>query len=176
MYGKAGVEKFVSVDEPPFLFANPYDTEDEILAYGGNHIDVWHVCHALESDWENGMKAFNRYFAMKLYAPYENLSNLVQVYDPTAQISKDRAFFLSKLLVDHLQQDWRDVISEISVPTLYVVGNHSHATTAECVEWMKSTISNIKVVQFNGEDHGTHNLMVNSPAKFNKVVIDFLLG
>lgn len=100
----------------------------------------------------------------------------MQVYDPTAQISKDRAFFLSKLLVDHLQQDWCDVISEISVPTLYVVRNHSHATTPECVEWMKSTISNIKVVQFNGEDHRTHNLMVNSPAKFNKVVIDFLLG
>lgn len=174
MYGNEDVEKFVFVDEPPFLYANPYDTEDEIAQYGGNHIDAWNIAHALEIDWGNGMKAFEKYFSSALYAPYENIENLMLVPGIADAPNTEQAYFMSRLLIDHLQQDWRDVIPTIDVPVLYIMGEISHATTTENADWIASRVKNVTVERFGKEDYGTHNLMINSPERFNALVSEFL--
>ena len=82
--------------------------------------------------------------------------------------------FLPKLMRDHINQDWRDVIPRIEVPTLLISGDVSHATTEECCKWMVSVIKDCKWSRFPGVGTGSHHMMMNAPEKFNSDIIEFL--
>lgn len=82
--------------------------------------------------------------------------------------------FLGKLLMDHLTQDWRDIIPRIKVPSLLLTGDASHAITEEAAEWIAGHLEKCMWVRFSKKEGGTHNLMVNAPEKFNRAVLDFL--
>lgn len=170
LFGQDSIEKLILVDQPPFLLANPQDTEQQIRAYGGQRIDLWQLVNAFERNWGEGWAAFTRYFRLELY---QQNPELIELFQELAKRRKNNVF-LAKLLLDHLTQDWRDIIPRINVPTLYISGDSSHATTMESSQWMVSVIKNCYWVRFSHEEYGTHNMMINSAQKFSLIVTAFL--
>ncbi|CAK7199577.1 hypothetical protein SEUCBS139899_002258 [Sporothrix eucalyptigena] len=67
----------------------------------------------------------------------------------------------------------RDRLNEIRAPTLVVVGRHDIVTPVALSEEIANQAGNAKLVIF--EESG-HNPAVDEPAKFQKVVLEFLLG
>ena len=169
LFGQADFEKLILVDEAPFLLANPKDTEAQVREYGGVRMDLWELCNAFGESWEEGSASFGRYFNIGLFPESPERQ---YIYDQVAQVQA--ISFLHKLLRDHLNQDWRDVIQRIVVPTMLMSGDVSHATTEECCKWMVSVIKDCKWDRFPGVGTGSHHMMMNSPEKFNRDIIDFL--
>ena len=166
LFGQDDIEKLILVDEAPFLWANPDDTEEEVRRYGGQRIDLWQLCNSFKHGWDEGMSAFDRYFRLGLFPESPEKQ---YIYD---QVAQEQAIdFLPKLMRDHINQDWRDVIQRITVPTMLISGEVSHATTEECCKWMVSVIADCRWSRFPGVGTGSHHMMMNSPEKFNSDII-----
>lgn len=170
LFGQELVDKLVFVDEAPFLLGNPADSEDEIRLYGGNKMDLWKLRNAVYEGVD-----YSGVFAESFQRPGKNKNNAEM--EAIAEKVVNPPFhheFLGELLRDHINQDWRDVFSRITVPVLLISGEIGFATTHECCEWMSREIKNCTWIPFMEEDYGTHSLMQNSPEKFNRIVLVFI--
>jgi non-heme chloroperoxidase len=78
---------------------------------------------------------------------------------------------MSRLLNDHLGRDWRDVITNIKVPTMIVMGGKSHFASPLLWNWLQETIkgSRLEVIQEAG-----HGFYESHPDAFNGLMMDFL--
>ncbi|HEX7813313.1 MAG TPA: alpha/beta hydrolase [Burkholderiales bacterium] len=79
----------------------------------------------------------------------------------------------AKLLADHCVQDWRDTIPRISVPTLIYGGTASFFTPAS-QQWIQSQIPGSRIEIFTSEEGGSHFMFMENPAKFNRILAEFL--
>ena len=176
LFGSGTIKKWILIDEPPFLLANPQDSEEEVLEYGGQRIDLWQIYNAYQDNWKEGQNSFDRYFQMRLYDENNEQQEALysQLTEENDETKNQRRFFLGKLLFDHLTNDWRDVIPLIRVPTLYISGDVSHATNEKCAKWVVDSIPECQWVRFSKEEYGTHSMMINSPEIFSDAVIRFL--
>lgn len=77
--------------------------------------------------------------------------------------------FGAKLLIDHVMQDWRDVLPRIDVPALVTGGDVSHVAPAS-QEWSATQIPGAQVKIFAN----AHFPFFESPADFAAVLTDFL--
>ena len=177
LFGTSDIEKLILGDEPPMLFANPEDTEEEIQRYGGQHFDLWQFVNAYaRRGWDEGGAAFNRYFCGELY-PEPVFEEREEIMKETLAIRKTMdSKFMGMLLLDHITQDWRDTIPRIDVPALYMSGDHSHATTYASAKWVVDAIKGCQWVRFSEEEGGTHSFFINCPEKANRAILDFLKG
>lgn len=181
LFGQDHFDKLILVDEAPFLYGNPQETEEEVRLSGAQRIDLWQICNAFARSWEEGEAAFSRYWPTYIDPPFPEKSE-ESVDDPLTQqdsppdttTSPSGNRFLAKLLMDHITQDWRDLIPRINVPTLYISGDESFATTRECVQWIVDRIAGCQWVCVTGKGIGTHHMMQDSPDLFNRAIIDFV--
>lgn len=169
LFGQKDFEKLILVDEAPFLYANPKDSEAQVREYGGQRMDLWQLCNSFDGGWEEGTAAFRRYFRLELFPESPEKQD---IFDQIAQVQA--VSFLKKLMRDHINQDWRDVIQRIQIPTLLMSGDVSHATTEECCKWMVQAIKDCQWLRFPGIGTGSHHMMINAPERFNKGILDFL--
>ncbi|UPV77742.1 alpha/beta fold hydrolase [Bacillus rugosus] len=172
LFGQDSIDHLILVDQPPFLLGNPENTEAEIKEHGGQRIDLWQIYNAFQHSWEEGLKVFSRFFDLELSNKYENHDREEILARAFACHKTHR--ILGKLLLDHLTQDWRDIIPRITVPTLYITGDVSHATNLDSSIWIVDAIGDCKWIRFSSEEYGTHSMMINAPEKFNREVIKFL--
>ena len=175
LFGTYTIEKLILGDEPPMLFANPEDSEEEVQLYGGQRFDLWQFVNAyMKRGWEEGTAAFNRYFQMALY-PEPEIEECGWIMEETEKIRKTMDNrFMGMLLLDHITQDWRDTVPRIDVPTLYMSGDHSHATTEACAKWIVSSIPGCQWIRFSEQEGGTHSFFMNCPEKSKQAILDFL--
>ena len=83
--------------------------------------------------------------------------------------------FGARLLVDHVMQDWRDVLPRIDVPTLVVGGEVSHVDQRS-QEWIASQVPGATFVVFPREEGGAHFAFHESPRHFAAVLESFVAG
>lgn len=83
--------------------------------------------------------------------------------------------FGAKLLLDHVMQDWRDVLPRIDVPTLVTGGEVSHVAPSS-QEWSASQIPGTKLRLFTREEGGAHFPFYENPEPFAQVLRDFVLS
>jgi pimeloyl-ACP methyl ester carboxylesterase len=81
--------------------------------------------------------------------------------------------FGAKLLMDHVMQDWRDVLAGIDVPTLVIGGEVSHVAPAS-QRWTASRIPGAQVRIFSRAEGGAHFAFFESPKDFAGALRDFL--
>lgn len=81
--------------------------------------------------------------------------------------------FGAKLLIDHVMQDWRDVLPRVDVPTLVTGGEVSHVAPSS-QEWSAAAIPNATLRIFAKEEGGAHFPFFESPEHFADVLMDFL--
>jgi non-heme chloroperoxidase len=78
---------------------------------------------------------------------------------------------MSRLLTDHLARDWRDVIPNIKIPTMIVMGGKSHFASPLLWDWLQKNIkgSRLEIIK-----EGGHGFYESHPDIFNALLIDFL--
>jgi pimeloyl-ACP methyl ester carboxylesterase len=78
---------------------------------------------------------------------------------------------MSRLLNDHLGRDWRDVIPNIKVPTMIVMGGTSHFASPLLWTWLQENIKGSRLEVMKEAGHGFYE---SHPDAFNGLVMDFL--
>ncbi|MGG5258417.1 alpha/beta fold hydrolase [Phycicoccus avicenniae] len=81
--------------------------------------------------------------------------------------------FGTRLLLDHVMQDWRDVLPRIDRPTLVVGGRSSHVDPAS-QEWIADRIPGSRLRVFGAEEGGSHFPFVEQPQTFVDELTGFL--
>ncbi|NMO15687.1 alpha/beta hydrolase [Pyxidicoccus fallax] len=81
--------------------------------------------------------------------------------------------FGSRLLLDHLMQDWRDVLPRIDVPTLVLAGEVSHVNPAS-QKWSAEHIPGARLHVFTAEEGGAHFPFFERPETFAVALRSFL--
>ena len=79
----------------------------------------------------------------------------------------------ARLLLDHIMQDWRDVLPRIDVPTLVLAGEVSHVAPASQA-WTAEHIPGARLRTFTAAEKGAHFPFFEEPASFCAVVTEFL--
>ncbi|WP_328842863.1 alpha/beta fold hydrolase [Streptomyces sp. NBC_00258] len=79
----------------------------------------------------------------------------------------------ARLLLDHIMQDWRDVLPRIAVPTLVIGGEASHVAPASQA-WTAAHIPNAELRVLTRGEGGAHFAFFESPQDFANVLEDFL--
>lgn len=157
LFGFDRVQRLVLVDEPPILVANPAWSSQERENYGAI-FDFDEVGRTAE--WIRTSREFAE-------TPH--------------QTAEERAFFAaqhqrmpaeheSALFLNHVAQDWRDVLPRISVPTMVIAGERF----ATCAKWCAAQIPDGMYETFSAAERGTHFMFWDNPGKFNSVLDRFL--
>jgi pimeloyl-ACP methyl ester carboxylesterase len=78
-----------------------------------------------------------------------------------------------RLLLDHIMQDWRDVLPLIDVPTLVLAGEVSHVDPAS-QRWTAEHIPGARLRVFTAAEGGAHFAFFQNPGPFCAEVTDFV--
>jgi pimeloyl-ACP methyl ester carboxylesterase len=77
------------------------------------------------------------------------------------------------LLYNHCHQDWRDVFARIDVPSLFIGGRVS-LVPWKSVAWAASQVKGARLEIFEEAEGGQHFMFEENPAKFNRIVAEFI--
>ena len=179
LFGQDMVDKFVFVDQSPWLWSDTGESDESMREHCGHRGNPYGLYDAFLKSWEEGEKAFaaDEYWptsASSLADSFEKGNHVMELEGIMRQRFEYRAEPLARLLVNHYMTDWRDILKILTVPTMVITGETTHAMNAECTEWMRQNLQNGEIVVFTKEEKGNHILMANSPEKFNRTVIEFL--
>lgn len=182
LFGQSRVEKFVFVDQPPMIIADPYETYEERRRHAGQIIDTWFVKRIYRSDFDAGWPLLASYWdTPDLMVTDDIIEQIPGDYARKIELLKDptvfdgpRREFLAELVRNHILNDWRGVFPRIDRPVLLLTGDAAHATTPESNEWMQQTIRDCTWIRFTAEEFGGHSLCQTAYQKFNRVVSAFL--
>jgi len=162
LFGDAGIEKIVFVDSSPYSLDNPTQAGDSRIhaARGLTSDALFQMALSWANDDEPG--TFARDFLRQQMTP--------EVPDEIFEKAFEQHMLLPKrhradLFVNVAGLDERDVLSRISVPSLFVGGKIS-LVNPESVIW-----------QAKQAQQGSYEIFVmflENPAKFNQVVREFL--
>jgi pimeloyl-ACP methyl ester carboxylesterase len=79
----------------------------------------------------------------------------------------------ARLLLDHIMQDWRDVLPRIEVPTLVLAGEVSHVAAASQA-WTADHIPGAQFRTFTAAEGGAHFAFFEEPEAFSPVIAEFV--
>lgn len=182
LFGTQGIGRAVFVDQSPCLLADPSDSDEEARAYAGNRIDVWDAHRRLSEDFDASRgEVFREYFSYGVQGfPEEELraapDDYFELWQRVPRNPPKAGPFLTELLRDHVNQDWRDLFPTFDLPVLLLTGDLSHATTPEAGQWMCREMPDCTWVRFSAEELGDHNFMQRAYRRFNACVEAFLAG
>ncbi len=168
MFGTEAINSLTIVDEPPALLINPDWSEQEIKDYGALYQAA--TLHELTNTFiKDKSPDFKMQLIDAMTTQYATLQHKQFIFD-CLDIPGEAA---AKLYFNNICQDYRDVISKIDIPTLYITGRASLIPWQSHV-WMQQLTPNSKLAIFEEKEGGNHFIFVENPDKFNKVVLDFL--
>lgn len=187
LFGQDKLNKVIFDDEPVMLVSNPKFSREDVMVTGSNPMDIWQLVNAIAdhgSLWYEEDSAFMKAFPACfhrgiLWYTEEEMKQIPDGYlekfsqrppQPAAMSNQ----FMADLLKDHLMLDWRDMMHLIKVPTMFISGEVSHATTKEMCDWLMEQILHCELVKFTKEEYGNHDLAQTAHKKFNRVVLEFL--
>ncbi len=182
IFGQELVERVVLVDQSPFLLANPKDSDEEIRLYAGKRVDMWDAYNRLQSDFTANLRPiFSEYFTydQTAFSKEELQAAPDNYYELWEQVPADppkAGDFLTRLLLNHVTHDWRQLLHTLHIPVLLLTGDASYVTTPEAAQWMNDEMPNCTWVRFGAQELGDHHLMQHAYKRFNSCVSTFLAG
>ncbi|MCM2339727.1 alpha/beta fold hydrolase [Rhodoferax sp.] len=171
LFGTKGIHKAVFVDEPVSIYSHADWSEQERLDAGGmtssaERMVATFTAGAPTNQLIVDMKVVER--AMAKDSPYYVNSQAF-----AGEFIKTDPKFTTKVLFDHVTNDWRDVIRhKINVPTAIFSGEYSNNLPSQ--RWMSSVIPNAKLYTYTKAEQGDHFLMFKNPFKFTEDLRAFL--
>jgi non-heme chloroperoxidase len=169
LFGKDRVSKLVLIDQMPMISVNPIWGDQEKIDAGGilDKDALWGVTNSLAG--AEGVKTTEGFIGAMFTKEYPR--------DMVDWVIKQNLKFprpyAARLLFDHATNDWRDMLSTISVPAL-IVGGKTSLVGWRSQQWMGTQIPNSRVEIFEESEGGNHFMFMENPEKFNRLVADFV--
>lgn len=168
LWGSDRLAKLVLCDQSPFLSDNPLLSDQEKTDGGALFTDAatWETCAGLAGpDGE----AVTRGFVGGMFTPQVDAEMLEKVIQLNLQFPRKSS---GDLIVNHVFNDWRDVIARIDIPTL-VIGGEISLVPVPGQAWIaKATGGELEV--FAADEGGAHFMFMENPEKYNARVAAFL--
>jgi pimeloyl-ACP methyl ester carboxylesterase len=140
LFGQSNIIKYILGDEAPCLITDPSWTSQEKEMYTGSSMDK-----EIWTAWRMPQ---------------------TEKIDP-----KDtRKLMMSKLLTEHLGNDWRDIIPTIKIPTLALMAEKGTFNNQNLFDFF---LKNIKGAELKVIKNGGHGYYVTNPEEFNQIVIEY---
>jgi non-heme chloroperoxidase len=168
LFGSERLAKLVLVDQPPFLTANPAWSPAEREAAGATTTAEERVAAANRLAGSIGEALIRERIETMTTAA---LDPTVKAWIIEHNLKMPRA--AAALFLNHGGQDWRDVIPRITLPTL-IIGGRASPISWRSQAWIRERIPDSHLEVFEEDEGGGHFPFVENPAKFNRLVADFL--
>ena len=169
LFGAERISKFVFCDEPPMLTADPTWTAQEAENAGAIFTpeSVTQTMNALAGP--DGVATTTGFVGGMVTSkmPPETLQWMI------AENLKLPRAHAATLLYNHCHQDWRDVFARIDVPSLFIGGRVS-LVPWKSVAWAASQVKGARLEIFEEAEGGQHFMFEENPAKFNRIVAEFI--
>jgi pimeloyl-ACP methyl ester carboxylesterase len=169
LFGDERLAKLILVDEPAFAISNPAWSQEELDAAGAVTTPqaVIEAVNALNGpNFEAVMRGFlDPMFTATIDAEVKEWF-IQECLKTTHRHAGD-------LVYNHLNQDWRDVIRRIVLPTLIIGGRVSHIPWKSQV-WIHEQIPGSELEIFEADEGGAHFMFLENPDRFNRIVAKFL--
>ncbi|WP_437298937.1 alpha/beta fold hydrolase [Sorangium sp. So ce426] len=168
-YGGRALDRLILVDVGPAMTAWPDWSPEEAVEAGALFTpqSLHETAAALRGP--DGIATTYGLVATMFTAGYP-ADQLALVVEQNLKLPREYA---AKLLVDQAEQDWRDVIPRIDVPTL-VVGGEASIFNPISQQWVADQIPGAELILFGADEGGSHFMWLENPEKFNEDVLDFL--
>jgi non-heme chloroperoxidase len=169
LFGAERIGRFVFCDEPPMLTSNPAWSAQQAEDAGAIFTPeaVTQTMNALAGP--DGV-ATTKGFVGGMVTSAMPADTLAWMIEENLKLPRGHA---ATLIYNHCHQDWRDVIPRIDVPCLFIGGRVS-LVPWKSVAWAASQVNGARLEIFEEAEGGQHFMFEENPAKFNRIVADFL--
>jgi len=169
LYGADRVSKFVFVDEPPSLSNNATLTPDGLVQAGAIFTPeaTFGTVVALAGDADGSVTTG---FVTGMFTPECPKEIIEKSIALNFKFPRDKA---AELVLDHIHNDWRDVMARITVPALCIGGKGSFVPWTSVV-WQAEQMPKGEHDIFEASDGGSHFMFMENPSQFNARVERFL--
>ena len=169
LFGEAGLERLVLVDQMPSITARDEWTEQDKQDAGAifDGASLYETIGALAG--KEGV-ATTKGFIGSMFTGGFPAERVAWVIEQNRKMPRRHA---ATLLLNHSTQDWRDLIPRITLPTL-IVGGRVSLIDWRSQEWMHRQIAGSQLEIFEEADGGNHFMFMENPERFNRLVDAFL--
>jgi len=168
MYGTGRIRSLIIVDQPSACVVLPWMTAEE-GGQAGAILD-FPAAEAFVRAIAEDDRATRDGFLKSMLTPDIPADDLAWL---GAENLKLPAPWGARLLLDHVMQDWRDVLPRIDVPTLVLAGEVSHVAP-ESQAWTAEHIAGARFRTFDKAEGGSHFPFFEEPAAFCAEVSAFV--
>jgi non-heme chloroperoxidase len=181
MFGPERIAKLIFVDQSPFLTANPAWSKSERAAAESaltpaerlDPISVYEIANldqAVANLAASDGDAMRRQFLGSLFT--EKMPEEEKAWALDMMLKLPHAY-AARLVYNHAMQDWFDVVTRITLPTLLISGKASQIPW-KSPAWMREHIPGSRLEIFEEAEGGKHFTFMENPEKFNRIVADFI--
>jgi non-heme chloroperoxidase len=161
LFGADRLRGVVTVDQSPKM------VNDEVWRFG---------CYGLTRDnlgtfFEDGVPDTGR--GLPVAESVQRIGRLIEALGRVPRMSDARAPETWPLLQDHAEQDWRDVVARLAVPSLFNAGRDSQLWPSEHATAAAAT--NSRAAALIIDDSG-HPVNIDQPDLMNEALLKFLAG
>ena len=169
LFGEAGLERLVLVDQMPAITARSEWSEQEKQDAGAifDGAGLYETIGALAG--KEGV-ATTKGFIGSMFTGGFPTERVEWVIEQNRKMPRRHA---ATLLLNHATQDWRDLIPRITLPAL-IVGGRVSLIDWRSQEWMHRQIAGSQLEIFEEADGGNHFMFMENPERFNRLVDAFL--
>jgi non-heme chloroperoxidase len=169
LYGDEGIEKFIFVDNTPYASDNPTQTGDSQIhtARGMTPDALFQMALGWASDADG---SFTRQFLRQQFTPNCPDDIFEEALKLNMLLPRQHA---ADMMVNGVQLDLRDVVSRVTVPSLYIGGRNS-IVNWKSVVWQAEQAKQGSYEIFEEDEGGAHFMFLENSTKFNQVVREFL--
>ena len=169
LFAGDGIDRAVFVDMMTHPIANPAFGDQEVADYGAI------LSAEAFFDIFNGLTAG---------AQAQIVPGLLDGMVTPSISTEDKAWLLSenarmpgplsaREFFTDILADWRDVLPRINRPALYIAGEESFVPCS-ATKWAAAQTPGAVFESFAADEGGNHFMFIENPARFNRVVADFL--
>ncbi|MEM8854520.1 MAG: alpha/beta hydrolase [Pseudomonadota bacterium] len=169
LFGSGRIAKLVLVDQSAFLSINPTLSEQDKADAGAIFTSEAAFDTVNQLGGPNG-EAVTTGFIGQMFTDAADPQLVADVVRLNMAFPRHLA---GALIINHVFNDWRDVIRRIDVPTLCVGGKVS-LVPWRTMEWQAEVIPGAELAIFEEADGGAHFMFMENPDGFNQRVSAFL--
>lgn len=168
LFGSANIAKLICVDQQACIIANPAWSPEE-KAVAGSNIAAEHLYAVANAFGGSSGEEMVKKFIRSSFSDKTDEDTLLWVIQENLKPNRQHS---AALLLNHMAQDWRDVIRTVKLPTLIITGELSKRLASQ--QWIRDQIPGARLVVFSQEERGSHFMFLENPALFNQTVLQFL--
>ena len=169
IFGRDRFSKLIVAEQPPTLLARPSWSQETRERAGciTDGVELGQNCDSLLGP---DPQAFASDFVGSMLSEKVSAADRRFIVEQNLLMPRAAA---AALLQATATADWRDLIPRIDLPTLIIAGKASIVPYASQL-WIQNQIQGSRLEGFAAEEGGSHFMFWENPAKFNRVVADFL--